>query len=121
MSVPLVLDNVKVKVRIPLMCSSQLMVTNDLGAGNLLPLRGPYVMLGVNERVANKANVRQDTHEVRGRHRVPLVTVDFGVVDLKTSSLETQLLGIGPVWEKATLTIRVGANIAPRRIQSLQS
>lgn len=82
MSVPLVLDDVTLKVCIPLMCRSQLMMANHLVAGDLLPFRGPYVMLGVHKWVADEADVRQDTNKVGGRHRVPLVPVDFCVVDL---------------------------------------
>lgn len=58
------------------------MMANHLFAGDLLPLRGPDVMLRVHQWVADEADVRQDTDEVGGRHRVPLVPVHFCVVDL---------------------------------------
>lgn len=88
MAVSLVLHHVEVKVRIPLMCRSQLMVPDDLVAGYLLPFRRPDVMLRVDQWVADEANVRQDADEVRGWHRVPFVPVDFGVVDLSKMPLE---------------------------------
>lgn len=97
------------------------MVPDDLVAGYLLPFRRPDVMLRVDQWVADEANVRQDADEVGCWHRVPFVPVDFGVVDLDARLLEIHGVELHGCRREVELTINVGASIAPRRIQSLQS
>ena len=57
-------------------------MADDFAVGELLPLRGADVVLGVHERVADEADVKHDAYEVFGGHGVPVVAVDFCVVDL---------------------------------------
>lgn len=58
------------------------MMTYGFVVGDLAPFRGADVVLGVDERVADEADVGHDAHEFFGGHGGPDVPVYLGVVDL---------------------------------------
>lgn len=82
MPVALVLHRLEVQRRVALVRGAQLVVADGLVVGDFAPLGGADVVLGVDEGVADEADVRHDAHEFLGRHGGPDVAVDLGVVDL---------------------------------------
>lgn len=82
MPMPLVFHNPQVPRRIPLVRGPELMMANDFVLGDFLPFGGADMMLGVDEGIADEADVRHYADEVFGGHGVPLVAVYFCVVDL---------------------------------------
>ena len=82
MPVAFVLHRLVVQRRVALVRGAQLVVADGLVVGDLAPLGGADVVLGVDEGVADEADVGHDAHEFLGRHGRPDVAVDLGVVDL---------------------------------------
>ena len=78
-----VLDELQVWCGVSLMGGTQLMMTDDRMIRHLLPFGGSDMMLSVNEWVADEANPAHDVHEFISSHIVPLMAIDFGVIDLR--------------------------------------
>lgn len=81
-SVPFVLHGFHVWSGVALVRGPQLVVPDHLLVGHFLPLRSPDVMLRVDKSVAEEALRTHHLHELFDRHRVPLVTIDLGIVNL---------------------------------------
>jgi len=69
------------------MRGSQLMMANDFIVGDFLPFGGADVVLGMDEGVADEANVRHNADEIFRRHGIPFVTVDVCVIDLRVNGV----------------------------------
>lgn len=83
MSMSLVLHRLLIESRIALMGGPQLMMANDFVVGYLLPFGRADMVLGMHQRVTHKADMAHDSDEFFGRHFIPLVTVDLGVIHLE--------------------------------------
>ncbi len=57
MPMSLVFNHLQIKARVALMCGPELMMPDDFFIRDLLPFRGADVVLGVDQRVANEADM----------------------------------------------------------------
>ena len=143
--VALVLHRLQVQRRVALVGGAELVVADGLVVGDFAPFGGADVVLGVDERVADEADVGHDAHEFFRGHGGPDVAVYLGVVDLFFGGYVSWLdLGLFCLCEssfdlclflwqlcgeregggrggKRLRTMRVGASIARNLIQSLSS
>lgn len=79
--VALVLHRLEVEGRVALVGGAELVVADGFVVGDFAPFGGADVVLGVDEGVADEADVGHDAHEFFGWHRGPDVSVYLGVVD----------------------------------------
>lgn len=83
MSMTLVLHRFLIESRVALMGGPQLMMANNFIVGYLLPFGRSDMVLGMYQRVTHEADMAHDSDKFFGRHFIPLVTVDLGVIHLE--------------------------------------
>lgn len=82
MSMPSVFHYLQVCTLIALMSGTELMMSDDLVFGELLPFGSAYVVLRMDKWVTDKTDVGHDRNEISCGHAVPFETIHFSVVDL---------------------------------------